>query len=76
MLYNVGVASGITMNISFAATKALLGEHSEKTTDILGISAVIINDLKQRRHKDYEFDWNRALQVMCRSMAICYEHTY
>lgn len=44
-------------------TKALLGEHNEKTTDILGISAVIINDLKQRRQKDYDFDWNRALQV-------------
>ncbi|CAF4949584.1 unnamed protein product [Pieris macdunnoughi] len=35
---------------------------NEETCDILGITAVLINDLKQRRTKDYEFDWNRALQ--------------
>jgi hypothetical protein len=67
-------SSSIILNTSFAATKALLGEHNEKTTDILGISAVIINDLKQRRQKDYDFDWNRALQVKSSSMAICYKH--
>ncbi|PNF23769.1 hypothetical protein B7P43_G16828 [Cryptotermes secundus] len=44
-------------------TKVLLGENNERTADILGTSAVIINDLKQRRKRDYEFDWNRALQV-------------
>ncbi|XP_069690723.1 probable arginine--tRNA ligase, mitochondrial isoform X2 [Periplaneta americana] len=44
-------------------TKVHLNEDTEGTTDILGISAVIINDLKQRRQRDYEFDWNRALQV-------------
>ncbi|XP_021931155.1 probable arginine--tRNA ligase, mitochondrial isoform X2 [Zootermopsis nevadensis] len=43
-------------------TKVFL-DKNEKTTDILGTSAVIINDLKQRRQRDYEFDWNRALQV-------------
>ncbi|XP_017775115.1 PREDICTED: probable arginine--tRNA ligase, mitochondrial [Nicrophorus vespilloides] len=32
-------------------------------SDILGISCVIINDLKQRRQRDYEFSWDRALQV-------------
>lgn len=32
-------------------------------SDVLGISAVIINDLKQRRQRDYEFDWDRALQA-------------
>lgn len=31
--------------------------------DILGSSAVIVNDLKQRRQRDYEFDWNNVLQV-------------
>uniref|UniRef100_A0AAR5PNI2 Probable arginine--tRNA ligase, mitochondrial n=1 Tax=Dendroctonus ponderosae TaxID=77166 RepID=A0AAR5PNI2_DENPD len=35
----------------------------EKTSDILGISCVIINDLKQRRQKDYDFDWETILQV-------------
>lgn len=39
-------------------------ENNESNTDdILGISAVIINDLKQRRQRDYEFDWNKLLQV-------------
>ncbi|KAG5899490.1 hypothetical protein JTB14_015201 [Gonioctena quinquepunctata] len=34
-----------------------------KTSDILGVSCVIINDLKRRRQKDYEFDWDTVLQV-------------
>jgi arginyl-tRNA synthetase len=61
-------------NTSFAATKVFLGKN-EKTADILGTSAVIINDLKQRRQRDYEFDWNRALQVKYSSVMIFYEHT-
>ena len=35
----------------------------DETSDILGISAVIVNDLKQKRTKDYEFNWDNALQV-------------
>nr|XP_026491767.1 probable arginine--tRNA ligase, mitochondrial isoform X1 [Vanessa tameamea] len=35
---------------------------NEETCDILGTTAVILNDLKQRRQKDYVFDWDRALQ--------------
>lgn len=35
---------------------------NEETCDCLGTTAVIINDLKQRRQKDYVFDWDRALQ--------------
>lgn len=35
---------------------------NEGTCDILGTTAVIINDLKQRRQKDYTFSWDRALQ--------------
>jgi len=31
--------------------------------DILGVSAIIINDLKQKRKKDYNFSWESALQV-------------
>ncbi|XP_053665642.1 probable arginine--tRNA ligase, cytoplasmic [Anopheles marshallii] len=31
--------------------------------DILGTSAVIINDLKQRRMKDYDFDWSKILRM-------------
>ncbi|CAK1551580.1 unnamed protein product [Leptosia nina] len=36
---------------------------NKETCDILGTTAVIINDLKQRRKKDYIFDWSRALQT-------------
>lgn len=45
----------------FSDTKASLNDT--KTTDVLGISSVIIHDLKQRRQKDYVFDWNKVLQV-------------
>ncbi|KAJ8948768.1 hypothetical protein NQ318_017937 [Aromia moschata] len=34
-----------------------------RVADILGVSCVIINDLKQRRQKDYDFDWDKVLQV-------------
>lgn len=33
-------------------------------SDILGVTCVIVNDLKQRRQKDYEFSWDRVLQVI------------
>lgn len=39
------------------------GEPDEGVADILGMSAVIINDLKQRRQRDYEFSWDKALQM-------------
>ncbi|VVC35851.1 Hypothetical protein CINCED_3A003666 [Cinara cedri] len=35
----------------------------DQVADILGISAIVINDLKQRRKKDYNFSWESALQV-------------
>ncbi|CAH0717437.1 unnamed protein product, partial [Brenthis ino] len=35
---------------------------NDETCDILGTTAVVINDLKQRRQKDYVFDWDKALQ--------------
>ncbi|XP_041973461.1 probable arginine--tRNA ligase, mitochondrial [Aricia agestis] len=35
---------------------------NEETWDVLGTTAVVINDLKQRRQNDYEFDWDKALQ--------------
>lgn len=38
-------------------------QDGSEIADILGISAVIINDLKQRRQRDYAFDWDRATQV-------------
>ncbi|KAL7293702.1 hypothetical protein TKK_0012774 [Trichogramma kaykai] len=33
------------------------------STEVLGISAVIVNDLKHKRNQDYEFDWNTALDI-------------
>lgn len=35
---------------------------NENVCDILGTTAVIINDLKQRRVANYTFDWDKALQ--------------
>ncbi|XP_076358767.1 putative arginine--tRNA ligase, mitochondrial [Tachypleus tridentatus] len=34
----------------------------EEVADILGVSAVLINDLKSRRRNDYTFKWERAVQ--------------
>ncbi|CAG5100718.1 Similar to Rars2: Probable arginine--tRNA ligase [Cotesia congregata] len=38
-------------------------DSNDQSTDILGISAIIINDLKQRRLRDYNFDWDTALDM-------------
>lgn len=46
-----------------SATKIDVVNMEDRTADVLGISAVIINDLKQRRQRDYDFDWNRVLQT-------------
>ncbi|XP_059620212.1 probable arginine--tRNA ligase, mitochondrial [Phlebotomus argentipes] len=46
-----------------STTRVNLEDSTDKTSDILGISAVIVNDLKQRRAKDYTFDWKHALQT-------------
>ncbi|KAJ2878715.1 arginyl-tRNA synthetase, partial [Coemansia aciculifera] len=31
------------------------------TSDVLGISAIVVQDMLAKRIKDYEFDWNRIL---------------
>lgn len=49
-------------NFFFVATKVDISAN-DSTADVLGSSAVIVNDLKQRRQRDYEFDWNKVLQV-------------
>uniref|UniRef100_A0A336LYX9 Probable arginine--tRNA ligase, mitochondrial n=1 Tax=Culicoides sonorensis TaxID=179676 RepID=A0A336LYX9_CULSO len=46
-----------------STTKIDISKAEDASTDILGISAVIINDLKQRRHSHYDFSWDHALQV-------------
>jgi arginyl-tRNA synthetase len=40
-----------------------LSKCGDAVADVLGSSAVIINDLKQRRMRDYQFDWDKILQV-------------
>lgn len=53
----------LTSSFNFPDTKVDLINVEDQTADILGISAVIVNDLKQRRQRDYDFDWDRILQV-------------
>jgi arginyl-tRNA synthetase len=44
-------------------TKVDLSQCGESIADILGVSAIIINDLKQPRLRDYDFEWNKTLQL-------------
>lgn len=50
------------LNYYILATKTPLNEIDE-TSDILGISGVIIHDLKQNRMNNYVFHWNSILDV-------------
>jgi arginyl-tRNA synthetase len=45
-------------------------EENPQITDILAVSAVIINDLKQRRQRDYIFNWDDALQVSNKKFSV------
>ncbi|KAJ8925105.1 hypothetical protein NQ315_001286 [Exocentrus adspersus] len=51
----------IRKQVESPTTKAPISDG--QAADILGVSCVIVNDLKQRRQKDYDFDWDRVLQV-------------
>ncbi|EDX12032.1 GD19955 [Drosophila simulans] len=46
-----------------ATTRENYSLDDEHVCDILGVSAVLINVLKQRRQRDHEFSWQQALQV-------------
>lgn len=50
-----------SMNFSLS-TDTRSAAMDEVTCDTLGTTAVIINDLKQKRQRDYVFEWDRALQ--------------
>uniref|UniRef100_A0A2H8TKT2 Probable arginine--tRNA ligase, mitochondrial n=1 Tax=Melanaphis sacchari TaxID=742174 RepID=A0A2H8TKT2_9HEMI len=54
-----------TMNLKrkFSETTKINSMNDDDVADILGVSAIIINDLKQKRKKDYNFSWESALQV-------------
>jgi len=47
----------------FLATRENYNLDDEHVCDILGVSAVLVNVLKQRRQRDHEFSWQQALQV-------------
>ncbi|XP_057660685.1 probable arginine--tRNA ligase, mitochondrial [Diorhabda carinulata] len=51
----------IKKQIESPTTKAPI--ENGHAADILGVSCIIINDLKRRRQKDYEFVWDQALQA-------------
>ncbi|XP_030563638.1 probable arginine--tRNA ligase, mitochondrial [Drosophila novamexicana] len=46
-----------------STTKVNSTLDDDHVCDILGVSAVLVNVLKQRRQRDYEFSWEQALQV-------------
>ncbi|XP_017081967.1 probable arginine--tRNA ligase, mitochondrial isoform X2 [Drosophila eugracilis] len=46
-----------------ATTRENHSLNDESVCDILGVSAVLVNVLKQRRQRDHEFSWQQALQV-------------
>ncbi|XP_065084628.1 uncharacterized protein ArgRS-m [Ochlerotatus camptorhynchus] len=48
--------------INKTTTKIDVADNPDITA-ILGTTAVIVNDLKQRRMRDYEFNWDKALQT-------------
>lgn len=58
----------------FVATKVSL-DSEENSSDVLGISAVIVHDLKQRRTRDYKFNWDVALDVS-HKMSIVLKNQY
>jgi len=41
-------------------TTRVQGTEAEKAAEILGLSALIVHDFKQRRVKDYNFSWDTA----------------
>jgi len=67
-MLEVSVYNNVFTLTDFANLLIYLGTKTNtlddnEVSDILGMSAIIINDLKQRRKKDYNFSWESALQV-------------
>jgi len=48
-------------NQAKSKTTRVAGEEAQNAASVLGISALIINDFKHRRVKDYKFSWENAL---------------
>ena len=48
--------------ITYSATRITDEGELEEVADVLGKSAVIIQDVKEKRLKNYRFDWNKILR--------------
>ena len=48
---------------STETTKVSDEKEMESVAETLGISAVLINDVKQKRNQNYKFDWDLALHA-------------
>jgi arginyl-tRNA synthetase len=44
-----------------AQTTRIGGAAAEQAAERLGISALVVNDLRHRRVQDYKFSWSKAL---------------
>ena len=51
----------------FISATKISEEEFEDIADVLGASAVIVQDLKQKRKKHYKFDWDKMLQFKGRT---------
>ena len=47
--------------IPILATKVHDSTEAQGVADKLGISAIIVQDLKEKRQRNYEFSWDRML---------------
>lgn len=50
-------------NQTMSHTTAVSGKEAVLAADTVALSAVVVADLRQRRHKDYNFSWQAALQA-------------
>ena len=48
-----------------ATTKTVGPAAAARSAEGLGISALIVNDLRHRRTQDYKFSWSKALNPRC-----------
>lgn len=58
--YEYETKQNVIIVINFTDTR--ISATNDETCDILGTTAVLINDLKQKRLKEYTFNWDRTLQ--------------
>lgn len=62
-----------TSMLNSQTTKAI--DNMKEIADVIGISAVIINDLKNKRQNNYKFNWEKALDMKGSSaMTLQYNH--